>query len=182
MNYVLASVMFAALGLWLHAIYRWWHQHLQKLARAHDIERRRQLAARHFAGVALLLVGAFLGTVFSVLQFAPVGGLFLVVGLAFAGVPNMFWWQRHWASLKALGYGWQSVRTSTDATSAIRVRRVFWGGAVVVSAVEFPMAGYVFGVVGLRHASLTLLISYTIVCSAVLAAWVFFVRRAARQH
>ena len=182
MNYLVASGMFAALGLSAHAIYRWWHSHLQRLAQAHNIETRRRLATRHFAGVALLSAGAFVATVFSVLQFASVSKLFLLVGFAVAAVPNIVWWHRHWMSLKALGYGLEAARPNADVESSTRVSRVFWVGGGAVAAVELPILGYVFGVVGMRRASLTLLIGSAIVCYLAVAAWIFLVRRAARQQ
>lgn len=58
LNYFAAVVIVGALGIWFHAVYRWWHAYLLHLASSNDLEHRRKIAGRHFRFVLFSLGGA----------------------------------------------------------------------------------------------------------------------------
>ena len=108
MNYIVAAVIFTALGLSYHAIYRWWFAHLTNLAASHGVRGRRTLAAIHFIGTVALVIAMLLASLVVLFRFFPINGAVVLVGILAAGVPNIVWWQRRWPSLQAFGYGIQS--------------------------------------------------------------------------
>ncbi len=78
------------------------------LAERYSVEQRRRLAARHYLLVLPVVGGPMLGLLLSVIRFARVSGVFLVIAFAVAVAPAGIWFSQRIASLKALGYGRQS--------------------------------------------------------------------------
>lgn len=105
LNYFAAVVIIGALGIWFHAVYRWWRAHLLHLASSNDLELRRKIAARHFLFVLFALGVPFFAAVLCVARFFPVQYFFLPAAIIAALAPSITWWHRHWPALKALGYG-----------------------------------------------------------------------------
>jgi len=103
-QHALAIAVFFALGIYNLLIYRGWHNHLIRLAKEHDLPRRRKLATYRTPIVILLLMIPFLSVINWVHDNKAIELWFTAVFLLVALAPSFIYSFRQRPLMKALGY------------------------------------------------------------------------------
>jgi hypothetical protein len=103
-TYFIFAASFAFLGVYVFALFRWWHRRLVSFASQFDVSERRRRGTRLFFVVALLFYIPALAVLLAGIIGARVDGLFLVACFSLSVVPGCVWYVRKIPSLRTLGY------------------------------------------------------------------------------
>jgi hypothetical protein len=103
-TYFIVATSFAVLGIYVFALFRWWHRRLVSFASQCDFSERRRRATRLFFLIALLFYVPALAVLLAAIIRAKVDGLFLLVCLFLSLAPGFVWYARRIPGLRTFGY------------------------------------------------------------------------------
>jgi hypothetical protein len=102
-KYFIVSASFAALGLYVFVLFRWWHRRLVNLASQFNVPERRRRASRFFFVIVLLFYIPETAVVLASVARTK-DGFFIVACLFMSLLPAGIWYARKIPALRTLGY------------------------------------------------------------------------------